>query len=336
VKFGLVFLVIVFVVFLPGCSAGGKSGEIVYVGWDDLFVIDMAAGKIIEKIAVGSSINDIEPAKEDRLFLATERGFLVVDTADMEVIEQIPLGMLDSVEYDELRDVIYVLIHPGNNPNQSTGPHKLLKLSGEDYTILASVFLEPWIYDIFLSPSGDIIYATQMAGRTVIRIDPERPEESEKLFFGEGGEWEARMVLLRHISFSRDGSTMYLLEQGRTDQTCLWFYIPETGEKTRKCLEEKARIQGLVTSADGTKIFANGLDEFIVLDTVGEEISRTSLSYEHRWPALSSDGSTVYLTASTGDEEGIITCVDALGEVVREVKFETPLSTIAVDKYRAM
>ncbi|MFQ6104191.1 MAG: YncE family protein [Candidatus Glassbacteria bacterium] len=318
-------------VVISGCS-GSRSGPIVYAGWNDIFAIDVSAGEIIAKIPVGTRINDLEPAEDGRLMAATANGLLIVDTDRMELSRTIPLGILDSVEYDAKRDLTYVLHHPGDDPNESQGPHKILKLSGSDYKELGSVLLEPWIYDTFLSPSGNHIYITQMAGRAVFRVSSDEFRKPERLWFGKGGKWEGRMVLLRHIAFSGDGSSMFVLEQGENDSTCIWNYSFKTEDKTRKCLESSAKVQGMVLSADGSRIFANGITELIILDSSGEEISRTRFDIEHRWIALSKDGNTVYLTAATGQEEGYITCVDTSGKVEHEWKFPTPLNVIAVER----
>ena len=324
------FLPVMLLVAAGGCSHREGPGDIVYTGWNDLFVIDTAEGKISKKIPVGARINDIEPAGDDRVLLATVKGLVVVDPSASEVTRTVPLGILDSVEYDEARNLVYVLQHPGQDPDQSKGPHKIFRLSGDDYRQEADLYLEPWTYDIFLSPSGKEIYVTHLAGRTVTRVDTERMEEPEKIWFGEGEQWEERMVLVRHIAFSPDGSAMYVLEQGEASPTCLWRYSPDTGEMVRNCLGEKAKIQGMVVSPDGSRIFANGLSELVVFDSAGKEVSRTPLGVEHRWIAMSGDARTLYLTADPAEDKGLITCVDTQGNIVRELEFPSPMSTIAL------
>jgi hypothetical protein len=316
---------------VSGCTDGGVSGEIVYAGWNDLFVIDAGAGRILGEVAIGAKINDLEPAAGKRLLIATTRGLLVVDTGRMTVDETIPLGIVDSIEYDDERDIVYALLHPGDKLETSGGPHKLLRLSGADYRESGRVILEPWAYDIFLSPSGDDIYVTHIAGRNILRLSTDDFSDSEKLWFGEGGTWEGRMVLLRHVSFPPAGSPLYLLEQGEADPTCVWIYRPGTGERKRTCLPEDARIQGIVASPDGSRLYANGVTELIVLDADGEVISRTDLVEKHRWIAMSADGNTLYLTAATGEEEGLLTCADQDGRVTRKIHLPTPINVIALD-----
>jgi hypothetical protein len=315
---------------MSGCSRQVKTGDVIYAGWNDLFVIDTAEGKIVRTVPAGTRINDLEPSQDDRLFMATARGLLVVRTTDLELEQVVPIGILDSIEYDPERNLIYALLHPGSDPNQSNGPHKLVKLSGESYRELGSVSLEPWTFDVFLSPSGEDIYVTHMAGRSVIRIDAEELVEKEKIWFGEGGEWEGRMVLVRHLTFSSTGSPLYAVEQGEANPTCLWIYSLETGEMQRSCLESDAKVQGIVTSPDGSRIFANGLTELIVMSSSGEEVTRTELGAKHRWITLGSNKNRLYLTADTGEEEGLITCADLEGSVVKEIRLPTPLNVIAV------
>ncbi len=329
-RFKSALILLLPIMFLPGCSRHGGSGDIVYAGWNDLFVIDMGSGEIVEKVSVGAQINGLELAEDGRLFLATTRGLLVVDTSIMEIVQTVPLGILDSVRYEGTRDQIYVLHHPGDRPDMSNGPHKILKLSGGDYSQLEDFYLEPWTYEIFLDPSGDNIYVTHMAGREVMKVPTDDFAGSEKLWFGEGGQWEGRMVILRHIAFSGGGSDFYLLEQGENNPTCVWHYFPDTGEKKRTCLDEKVKIQGMVTSPDGSRIFANGLTELVIMDSNGEEISRTDLGVKHRWITLNGKADMIYLSADTGEDEGQITCVDTQGNLIREVKVPTPLNVIAV------
>jgi DNA-binding beta-propeller fold protein YncE len=329
-RFRSALILLLLLIFLPGCSRHRESGDVVYGGWNDLFVIDMSSGRIIEKVPIGAQINGLELAEDGRLFLATTRGLLVVDTSIMEVVHTVPLGILDSVRYAGARDQVYVLHHPGDRPDMSNGPHKILKLSGADYSHLGDFYLEPWTYEIFLDPSGENIYVTHMAGREVMKIPTDDFEDSEKVWFGEGGNWEGRMVLLRHITFSGDGSNFYVLEQGESNPTCVWHYFPDTGEKKKTCLDEKAKIQGMVTSPDGSRIYANGLTELVIMDSNGEEISRTDLGVKHRWITLNGNADMIYLSADTGEDSGQITCVDTQGNLVREVKVPTPLNVIAV------
>jgi DNA-binding beta-propeller fold protein YncE len=327
-------LLISFLVFLIGCSGHKGSGEIVYVGWNDLFVIDMAVGEIVEKVLLGTRINDIELTNDGRLLLATARGIIVIDSSSREVIQTVPIGILDSIEYDDGSNTIYALFHPGTDPDESKGPHKLLKLSGDDFLEEGALFLEPWTYDIFLSPSGDNLYVTHTVGRSVLEIDTANMTESRKLWFGEGEEWEGRMVIVRHLAFSGNGSSIYVLEQGAASPTCLWIYSPETGEMEKSCLEEIAKIQGMEVSPDGSRIFANGLEELVILDSEGGEISRTELDAMHRWIALSSDAGTLYMTADLAEDEGQITCIDIHGNIVRKLRFSSPVNVIAVQDNR--
>jgi hypothetical protein len=328
----ILLLLLTLSVVLSGCSQSSGSKNLVYAGWNDIFAIDIETGRIAAEIPVESKINDLEPTKSGKLLAATAKGLVIVDTAVMEVEKIIPLGILDSVEHDGQRDLTYVMLHPGDDPHESKGPHKLIKLSGSDYSELGSITLEPWIYDTYLSPSGSHIYITQMAGRNVLRVSTDDFDKPEKIWFGEGGMWEGRMILLRHIAFSGDGSNMYILEQSEVDSTCIWNYSPETGEKKRTCLESAAMVQGMVTSTDGSRIFANGINELIILSSGGEEIIRTELDLEHRWITLSPDGKTLCLTAATGTEEGFVTCVDTSGKVIKEIKLSTPLNVIVADK----
>ncbi len=327
----LVPLLVPLLIFLTGCSGQKGSGEIVYTGWNDLFVIDMAGGKIVERVPLGTKINDIELTDDGRLLLATVRGIIVIDTSSREVMQTVPVGILDAIEYDAVSKTVYALFHPGTDPDESKGPHKLLKLSGDDFREEGALFLEPWTYDIFLSPSGEKIYVTHTVGRSVLEIDTESLTESRKIWIGEGGEWEGRMVLVRHLAFSGTGSSIYVLEQGAASPTCLWIYSLETGSMEKSCLEEVARIQGMAVSPDGSRIFANGLEELVIFDSKGGEIGRTKLDVKHRWIALSADASTLYLTADLAEDEGRITCIDTNGNVVRKLKFSTPISVIAVD-----
>jgi hypothetical protein len=316
---------------LSGCTGGGEPGEIIYAGWNDLFVIDAGRGRIVETVPVGAKINDLETASGGRLLLASTRGLVVVDRRTMEVSETVPLGILDAVEYDGGRNVVYALLHPGDRPDASHGPHRLLRLEGEGFRETGRVTLEPWTYDIFLSPSGDDIYITHGAGRTVLRLRADDFENPEKLWFGGGRDWEGRMVLLRHVAMPPSGSPVYLLEQGESDSTCLWIYRPASGEKTRRCLPGDPRIQGMVTSADGSRIYANGLTEVIVMDGGGEVLSRIDLAAEHRWIARGANGDALYLTASTGEEEGLLTCVDPGDGRTREIRLPTPINVIALE-----
>ena|GEM_PF-6166213 len=327
--FSFVLLSLYLAVFY--CSGWCRTGNIVYGGWKDIFVIDMTAGKVITKIPIESHINDLELTGGGKLIAASRKGLHIVDTSSMKVEQTLSMGIVDAVEHDAVRNLTYVLQHPGKDPNESKGPHRLVKLSGDDFRELGSVELEPWIYDMFLSPDGNSIYVTMMAGRMIIKVDAVSFAEPERLYFGKGEMWEGRMVMLRHLTFADDGSIMYALEQGESDSTCLWNYSTGTSEMKRSCLEKEALVQGITLSADGSRIFANGVSEFIILDSDGKEISRTGLDVEHRWLALSRDSSCVYLTASTGEHEGRITCVDMEGKVIREVMILTPLNSIAVD-----
>ncbi len=325
----LVFLSILMVLVWNRAESG--SGSIVYGGWNDIFVIDMETGKAIKKIPIGSRLNDIECIGEGKLLAASRKGLHVVDTKKMEVVKFLPLGILDSVEHDVEKNITYVMLHPGKDPNESGGPHILLKLSGDDFSELERLTLEPWIYEMFLEPSGRNMYITQISGRTIMRVDTDRFTSPERLYFGKGEMWEGKMVLLRHIAFSDNGRKMYVLEQGESDSTCLWNFTPASGRMDRTCLGKPAMIQGIVASSDGSKIFANGIKELIIFGPDGKEISRTDLEIEHRWIAMSRDGGMLYLTSSIGEHEGRITCVDTEGNVVRKVNVLTPLNIIAVD-----
>lgn len=323
---------VLLVLLLGGASAGDGYGEIVYACWDDVYVIDVGRSVVLGKIPVGARVNDLETAADGRLFAVSSKGLHVIDARRMEVRETRPLGILDSVEYDRKRDLLYVLHHPGDDPNESSGPHTLLKLAGSDYRQLGRAGLEPWVYDIRLDPSGDFLYATQMAGRSAKKFDARSLKEPDTIWFTEGGEWEGKMVLTRHLAFSETGSTVYALEQNEEGKACLWSYRPESGEKQRGCLGRETMVQGMVPSADGSKLYLNGIHELVIVSPRGEEIRRTSLEAEHRWIALGEGGSALYLTGVLGANEGCVTMLDSTGSLLKVVKVPSPLNIIAVEQ----
>jgi hypothetical protein len=326
----LVHLALIIAAILPGSA----YGELVYACWDDVYVIDMARGELIGKIAVGARINDLEVTGDGSLLAASPKGLHFIDADRLEVRETKPLGILDSIEYDKAEDLLYVLHHPGDDPNESSGPHTLLKLSGRDCRELGRAGLEPWVFDIFLDPPGDFIYVTQMAGRSVKRFATENMKEHESLWFGDTGGWEGRMVLTRHLAFGKSGSPVYALEQSEEGKACIWSYRAENGEKQRNCLGRDTMVQGMVVSPDGSSIYLNGVYELVTAGTAGGEKRRTSLDCEHRWIAMGEGGSALYLTGTLGEKEGCVTMTDSTGSVVKVVKVPSPLNIIKVGPRR--
>ncbi len=214
---------------LAGCG-GGRSGAPgapeVLVASDRIVHVDLALGRVLHQRLLPAPANDLVLAPGGaRLAVATRRGAAFLDVQGLKVTWYEDLGILDAVELSPDGRVAYVLIHPGKDPAETNGEHRVLEIDFPSGKHGREVKLDARSYDLFVEPGG-AIDVTDLVGRTVHRIDPTTFAVTDhSIGLGLPPEQEPRGAFLRVLLPGRRPGELFAVEDNRAAAR-LWRWEP--------------------------------------------------------------------------------------------------------------
>lgn len=164
--------------FLAGWNAacgtrGGPPPPEVLVASDRLMHLNLAAGRVLRQRFLPAPGTDLALAPDARhLVLATGQGAAFLAVPSLEVGWNENLGIVDAVEFSPSGESAYLLLHPGDDPNEAEGDHRVREVAFPTGTPGREARLDARSYDLLVERSTGAIYVTDVVGRTVHRIEP--------------------------------------------------------------------------------------------------------------------------------------------------------------------
>lgn len=300
--------------------------RVIVGGWYDLFVVNVETGLVESVVNIDETANDIAVTADGRLALAaTDAGLVRVDLASGKRAGLDDWGILCSVELSEDDAILAALTCPGHTPfRKSRHTIRLEDLPGK--RSLGSLEFSTNAHDIFLSPDGSLLFASNKIGRNIGWASTEDPARAtlEVLRLGDDGEDLRRMTRVATLVplVSADGRRQLVGVETPGEDTPMIFWLatfPRHGAAGQPRVERlgtsrTGSAQGAAVSPDGRTVFVNCRSHLLVYDIVGrKETAWVELPNEHRWLTLDHDGRRVFLTCTPEEGEGYLTEVSLDG-----------------------
>lgn len=294
--------------------------RVIVGGWYDLFIVDVDAGRVESTINIDETANDIAVTADGRLALAaTDAGLVRADLASGKRIGLDDWGMLCSVELSFDDSLLAVLTCPGHAPFRNER-HTVRFENLPAGKTLGTLEFSTNAHDIFLSPDGSLLFASNKIGRNIGWTSTEAPErvKLKVLAMGDDGDDLRRMTRVATLApFTGPDGRCRLVgveTPGDDKPIILWLAtFPRHGDAGSPRVERLAtsRVggsQGAAVSPDGGTLFVNCRRHLLVYDLAARrETAWVELPNEHRWLALDHDGSRVFLTCTPEEGEGYLT-----------------------------
>ncbi|MBZ0266817.1 hypothetical protein K8I85_01555, partial [bacterium] len=153
-------------VCLSACDVPQADGPRILAGTDDLALIAPQHSLTLTRLPVGTRINEILAVRPD-VYLATWEG--LTHLAAPFAAEPGPavtdsLGTLDGVELDPAGGHLYLLHHPGFDPNEVTENHTVIEWNPRARKRLREWTVDLLSYDLHLDPGRGVL-VTPLRGR---------------------------------------------------------------------------------------------------------------------------------------------------------------------------
>lgn len=329
-----------------GTETGGDSPTRVIVGgWYDLFVVNVDAGRVEAVVNIDETANDIAVTADGRLALAATDAGLV--RADLKTGKRAGLddwGMLCSVELSVDDTMMAVLTCPGHTPfNKTKHSVRLEDLPGQ--RTLGTLEFSTNAHDIFLSPDGSLLFASNKIGRNIgwaSTDDPARAKFQVLKLSDDGTDLRRMTRVATLVALDGPGGRRQVLgveTPGDDTPMILWLAtFPRHGTAGEPRVERlsttrNGSAQGAVVSPDGRTLFVNCRSHLMVFDLARrKELAWVELPDEHRWLAMDHEGRRIFLTCTPEEGEGYLTEVALTGaewRVSRRIVMPDSVNVIA-------
>ena len=334
----------------PAPADDGKGGppptRVIVSGWYDLFVVDVDAGRVESVINIDETANDIAITADGRLALAaTDAGLIHADLTTGKRVGLDDWGLLCSVELSEDDEMLAVLTCPGHTPFRNT-KHTIRLEDLPGRRTRGTLEFSTNAHDIFLSPDGSLLFASNKIGRNIGWASTEDPARAklQVLQMGDDGEDLRRMTRVATLApVAGPGGRRQLVgveTPADGHPIILWLAsFPRHGAAgeprvTRLSTTRTGSSQGAAVSPDGRTLFVNCRSHLLIYDLAGrKETAWVELPNEHRWLALDHDGQRVFLTCTPDEGEGYLTEVALTGKgwrVSRRIAMPDSVNVIAM------
>lgn len=315
-------------VCLSACTSPPADGPRILVGTDDLALVAPEHSLTLRRVPVGAPVNEILAARPD-VFVATWAGlthFAAPFASDAPPAVTDSLGTLDGIERDEASGHLYLLHHPGLDPNEVTENHRVLEWDPRARQAVREWTVDLLSYDLHLDPGRGVL-VMPLRGRRLWWVsfadDAARPIEMPAAP-GRTVRAEREDNVLGGASYLRIGAALpggkgfVVVEQGLPERNRVWFVEPESGAIDGFDLPRSTQYQGGDLAADGNTLVLNAIDAVEVIDLRARaERAWIPLDRPHFRIAVAPDGKTCWVTAPGVDPgSGHITTVDLVTERV--------------------
>jgi hypothetical protein len=313
---------------LSACTSPQADGPRILAGSDDLALIAPAHALTLSRVPVGARINEILAVPPD-VYLATWEGLThlaspFAEDAAPAVTDS--LGTLDGLEWDGASGHLYLLHHPGFDPNEVTENHRVIEWDPRTRSAVREWTVDLLSYDLHLDPGRGVLI-TPLRGRRLWwvsfaddaarpigmppapgRTPPARREDSV-----DGGASYLRIGATRP-----GGRGFVVVEQGLAERNRIWLVEPESGVIDGFDLSRSSQYQGGVLAPDGNTLVLNAIQAVEVIDLRARvERAWIPLDRPHFRIAIAPDGNVCWLTAPGVDPgSGHVTTVDLVAERV--------------------
>ncbi len=323
-------LLLLFALTSPAALGGETGGvpptRVIVGGWYDLFVVDVDAGRVEAVVNIDETANDIVVTADGRLALAaTDAGLVRADLTTGKRTGLDDWGMLCSVELSADDTMLAVLTCPGHTPFTKTR-HTVRLEDLPGHRTLGTLEFSTNAHDIFLSPDGSLLFASNKIGRTIGWASTEDPARAklQVLTLGDEGTDLRRMTRVATlVPLAGPGGRRQLVgveTPGDDVPMILWLAtFPRHGAAgeprvERMSTSRNGSAQGALVSPDGRTLFVNCRSHLLVFDLAArKEVAWVELPNEHRWLAQDHDGRRVFLTCTPEEGEGYLTEVALSG-----------------------
>ncbi len=311
----------------PAARTGeGPPTRVIVGGWYDLFVVDVDAGRVDAVVNIDETANDVAVTADGRLALAaTDAGLVRADLATGKRSGLDDWGMLCSVELSDDDSILAALTCPGHTPfRKSKHTIRLEDLPGK--RTLGTLEFSTNAHDIFLSPDGSLLFASNKIGRNIGWASTEDPARAalQVLRLGDEGDDLRRMTRVATlVPLEGPGGRRQLVgveTPGDDTPMILWLAtFPRHGAAGEPRVERlstsrSGSAQGAAVSPGGSTLFVNCRRHLMVYDLAGrKETAWVELPEEHRWLTLDHEGRRVFLTCTPEEGEGYLTEVSLHG-----------------------
>jgi hypothetical protein len=199
----------------------------VLVAGDRLVELDLGTGRERKARLLPAPATDLALSPDARtIAVATLRGAALLDPTRFDVLWHAELGIVDAVEFAPDGRHAYLLLHPGADPREATGNHTLLEIEVPSGSHGRQAILPPRAYDLLLDAPTGAIYATNLIGRSVHRIDLATfVVSTHEIGLGRTPEEEPRGAFLRVLVPGRRPGEIFALEDLRA-RARLWRWEP--------------------------------------------------------------------------------------------------------------
>lgn len=137
--------------------------------------VELPAGTIVARRLLPGPATDLKLAPGGELIgVATRRGAALLDRRTLAVRWSEALGIVDALVFAPSGDRAYLLEHPGDDPHEAAGPHAVLEIEVPGGRHRRRFQLDERTYDLVMAPGGGALFATDLVGRSLHRIDLER------------------------------------------------------------------------------------------------------------------------------------------------------------------
>jgi len=302
------------------------SARVIVGGWYDLFIVDVDAGRVVSTINIDETANDIAVTADGRLALAaTDAGLVRADLVAGKRIGLDDWGMLCSVELSDDDSLLAALTCPGHAPFRKER-HTVRFEDLPAARTLGSLEFSTNAHDIFLSPDGSLLYASNKIGRNIGWTSTEELSRAklQVLAMDDGGDDLRRMTRVATLApFTGSDGRRRLVgveTPGDDKPIILWLAtFPRHGDAGTPRVERltTSRVggsQGAAVSPDGATLFVNCRSHLLVYDLAARrETAWVKLPNEHRWLAMDHCAARVFLTCTPEEGEGYLTEVALTG-----------------------
>jgi hypothetical protein len=199
----------------------------VLIAGDRLVHFNLATGRTLATRLLPAPATDLAVAPGGgTIAVATLRGAALLDRTKLDVLWHEDLGIVDAVELAPDGRHAYLLLHPGTDPHEAAADHTLLEIAVPDGAHGRAAILPARAYDLLLDAPAGAIFATDLIGRTVHRIDLATfAVTTHEIALGRSPEEEPRGAFLRVLLPGRRPGEIFALEDLRA-RARLWRWEP--------------------------------------------------------------------------------------------------------------
>jgi hypothetical protein len=216
-----------------GCTTGPASDSRppeVLIASDRVVQVNLANGRIQRQRLLPGAATDLALApRTGHLAVATRWGAVFLVLPNLEVGWNEKLGIVDAIEISLDARHAYLLLHPGDHPEEATGDHTLLEVDFPAGTHRREARLDSRAYDLLMDAPTGAIYVTDLIGRVVHRVDAGTFAVTDhEISLGQSPAEEPRGAFLRLLLPGRQPDELFVVEDLR-DAARVWRWQPAAG-----------------------------------------------------------------------------------------------------------